>query len=246
MKNLLLITLLVVTQNILIAASDPLLDSAEAHYNANQYSKAINEYSTVLNKGYTSAHVHFNLGNSYYRNNEIGLAILNFEKALKLAPTDEDILHNLQLAHAAKVDQFEIIPEVSWDKLLLKVNQLFPANVLAIMSVLLVIGGAVLYMMRLKTKQNKFSTYTTISVLTGLALALFSIQMNNALESSKAGIILENNVQVLSAPNNKSTILLQVNEGTKLDIIGYSNEWIEIKTPANDKGWILKSTLSEI
>lgn len=245
MKNLILIFLFVATHQSLVA-SEPLLDSAEAHYNNNKYSLAINNYQSLIRKGYSSAALFYNLGNCYYRNQEIANSILYFEKALKLSPSDEDILHNLQLANQSRVDQFEEIPEVSWSSVLIKMNQVISANTLAFISILILIGAAVLFLLKFKLKNEKYSMYSIGGIITSLFTAFLSIQMSSAIYSISSGIILENNVQILSAPNANSTILLQVNEGTKLEVVGKSDQWIEIKTPANDKGWILREKLSEI
>ena len=53
----------------------------------------------VIGRGYESWELYYNLGNAFYKNRQIGPAILNYEKARKLAPNNEDVLFNLELAN---------------------------------------------------------------------------------------------------------------------------------------------------
>src|SRR5690606_3967693 len=84
--------------------------------------KAIEVYKDLINSGFEGTSLYYNLGNSYYRTGKIGLAILYYEKALKLSPGDEDIRHNLALANLKTIDKVESLPKFFlfewWDSLL--------------------------------------------------------------------------------------------------------------------------------
>ena len=84
LKNLIIfLSLLPVS---LFAQPETFLEQGNHFYQKQQYDKAIESYSKVLNEGYESAELYFNLGNAYYRKGSLGYAILNFERALKLSP----------------------------------------------------------------------------------------------------------------------------------------------------------------
>src|SRR5688500_2890584 len=70
--------------------------SANALYKAGNFEQAAASYEKILMQGYRKHEVYYNLGNCYYKLNNTGKAILNFERAQKLAPDDEDIAHNLK------------------------------------------------------------------------------------------------------------------------------------------------------
>ena len=80
---------------LLEAQPDAFMQQGNQYYQKQQYESAIQSYSKVLNEGYESAELYYNLGNAYYREGKLGYAILNYERALKLSPGDDDIQHNL-------------------------------------------------------------------------------------------------------------------------------------------------------
>jgi len=76
-------------------------------YVATSYAQAIEVYEEISKQGYESATLYYNLGNAYYRINKIAPAILNYERALRLDPSNLDIQHNLKLAKAKTVDKMK-------------------------------------------------------------------------------------------------------------------------------------------
>ena len=90
--------------------SSDLFDAANSAYKDGNYALAIEQYQTLLSESEQEV-VLYNLGNSYYKQGEYTHAILYYERALKLAPSDKDIIHNLDLARLNIVDKIEATPE---------------------------------------------------------------------------------------------------------------------------------------
>ena len=80
---------------------------AEKQYADKNYKQAIESYETLIKQGYTSFKLHYNLGNAYYKNNEVGLAIYHYELANKINPNSEDVKINLHLANEKTIDKIE-------------------------------------------------------------------------------------------------------------------------------------------
>ena len=68
----------------------------DSAYIRNDYASAIQIYENLLKKG-EAAEVYYNLGNSYYKADDIARAILNYERALLLEPGNADIRANLEI-----------------------------------------------------------------------------------------------------------------------------------------------------
>jgi tetratricopeptide (TPR) repeat protein len=83
-----------------VQAGTPAQDfyGANALFAAGNYHAAITEYESILARDGYSPAVLFNLGNAYYRDGQLGAAILNFERAQVLAPRDANIEANLIVA----------------------------------------------------------------------------------------------------------------------------------------------------
>ena len=90
-----------------------LFSSANAAYKAAQYDKAIEAYSQVRAQGLENAELYYNLGNAHYKLGHTSQAILNYERALKLQPTDEDAQHNLRLVTTKIVDRVARVPQLA-------------------------------------------------------------------------------------------------------------------------------------
>src|SRR4051812_30872548 len=90
-----------------------LYKSAGNLYKEKQFQQAADNYEKIISQGYKSPEVYYNLGNCYYKLNSTGKSILAYERALKLSPDDEDIIHNLKLAELKVSDRIQPIPQLS-------------------------------------------------------------------------------------------------------------------------------------
>ena len=114
MKKLLIISFIVFSAGFSpaqVSRFQGLVQEANQYYADGKYNEAIAAYEEVLAGNYESAALYFNLGNAYFKVNNIPSAIWNYEKALKLDPTDEDIRFNLDLANSRMIDKIEPFPE---------------------------------------------------------------------------------------------------------------------------------------
>ena len=91
--------------------ANQLFEEANGAYQAKKYNEAADLYEQLLAEGYCSAELEYNLGNAYFRQNELGRAILHFERASLLSPNDGDIRHNLKTAKSKVVDEFSLLPK---------------------------------------------------------------------------------------------------------------------------------------
>ncbi len=239
------ITLLVVTlfaTSIFAQNNNALLDSANSAYAKNNFSGAIGYYEKVLASGYESAGVYYNIGNAHYKNKNLPLAILNYEKAKKLAPADEDILYNLKLVNEKLVDKIEVIPSLFlkdwWSSFL----QLLPEKSWSIICLVLFwlgISGLVIYFVSKSrlAKQAGFSAGVLLLFLSFLFyfVAQKSFTRNN---SHTEGIVFSLSVNIKGSPSEQGTDLFILHEGTKVGIEQMNDDWTEIRLPNGNRGWL--------
>lgn len=241
-----LLTFTAIFWSLLANANEPLLDSAKANYDNGAFSMAIEQYEAILSKGLNSSNLRFNLGNSYYRNGQLGLSILNFEKAIKLDPSNENAQFNLELANTKTSDKFDAVPQVSLNKILIGINNSVNYNLISIIGILLILLATLGFLYGKKKRIKKSINYARITVALGLIVTLIGWQQKSAVNEFKAGIIISQGVNVFSEPNPSSTLLFEVHEGTKLEVLSESDEWINVKAPNNEIGWINKSGFQTI
>ena len=106
-----LIIFLIQTSNVFGQDFSERFNKANEYYRSAEYDNAIEEYEKLINEGFLGSNLYYNLGNSYYRIGKIGYALLNYERALKYSPSDEDIKHNLAFANLSTIDRIQPLPE---------------------------------------------------------------------------------------------------------------------------------------
>jgi tetratricopeptide (TPR) repeat protein len=240
------LVLLLFWANTISGNVDSLIRAGNDAYNNGRYDNAIEAYEKVTDKGYTSAELYYNLGNAYFKLNDVAASILYYEKAKRLDPRNEDILFNLALAKSRTIDRIEPVPElfyVTWWKQLK--NLLSPDNwaIASISGFVLVWIFAIIFFISRKVTVKRFSFWSGIVVIL-LTTVLFIIthQKYEQLRSEAEAIIFTPTVTVKSSPNEKSVDLFVVHEGTKVEITDAVEDWNEIRIADGSKGWVKSST----
>lgn len=162
-------------------------------YVATSYAQAIEVYEEISKQGYESATLYYNLGNAYYRINKIAPAILNYERALRLDPSNLDIQHNLKLAKAKTVDkivaQEKNIVEIWYNSIVFATH----TNVWAYMSIIFFIVALCLVLMYMFLRVSwirKITFFSSIIFFTfAICFFIFSYQQKKMVENQKEAII---------------------------------------------------------
>lgn len=225
--------------------------SADSAYMENKYLDAIDIYEAVLKEKGESAEVRYNLGNSYYKADNIAKAILNYEKALLLAPGDEDIRANLEIARAKTVDKEEVAVEfflTSWFSSIRNVATSDQWAGTGVTAFILMLAAIAMYCFSKKVSLRKVGFFSAIVLLVVTVSAnIFAYQQKSRLTAHDHAIIIAPSVTVRSTPSESGTELFVIHEGHKVTIKDSSmSEWKEISIGNNQVGWVLSSTLEII
>ena len=223
---------------------------ADSAYVRGEYQQAIKAYETLLQKG-GSADLYYNLGNAYYRTENMTQAVLNYERALLLSPSDRDIRFNLQMARSKTIDK--IVPEqemffVTWYRSLVNLASVDGWARTALISLALAIVLALVYLFSDRIWLRKVGFFGAIFLLVLFAGSnLFAHQQKQQLVHRRGAIITAPAVNVKSTPAKNGTDLFILHEGTKVTITDDSmKEWREIRLADGKEGWIERSQLELI
>jgi hypothetical protein len=219
-------------------------------YSSGNYKAALDEWITIYNAGFRSANLEYNIGNAYFKLNNIPGAILFYERALLLRPADEDIIYNLQIARTMVVDKFEEIPELFFIRWYNFLALIFSTNGWAGISlgsfiICLLLLSLYIYSGRYKLKVVGFWTAVLFFIIT-LASFSFTIRNKSLVYDSHKAIIFEPVVSGKSSPDNSGTDLFVLHEGTKVAIEDEVGEWYEIRLSDGNKGWVPAKSLNII
>jgi tetratricopeptide (TPR) repeat protein len=227
-----------------------LYKKANEQYRKTQYQDAVKSYNQILDGGYQSAAVYFNLGNAYFKLGDIPSALLYYEKAHKLAPGDEDINFNIYFANSKTPDKVEPAPTFFATQWWHSIVLFFPIGTLSVLSVLSFIAGSgllVLYLFTNIISLKKLSFYTGVLVLiSGLLLVFISNRQVHYFNDHHQAIIFSGSVNVRSGPGDQAATLFVLHDGTKINILDTSNGWIKVQLANGNEGWIQQSDVKEI
>ena len=244
-------SLLFVFASVLAYGQETTKAQADSAYINNDYANAVYLYEDILANQGESADIYYNLGNSYYKMENIAKAILNYEKALMLNPGNGDIRFNLELAQSKTVDKVTPMSEVflvTWMKSLTNTMSEQGWSKLAIASFILTLLGLVLYFFSKKIAMKKIGFISTLCLMLVCILAnVFASSQKSKAQSHSSAIIMEPSVTVKSTPNEGGTELFILHEGRKVMIKDNTmREWKEIQLEDGNAGWVPASVIEII
>lgn len=216
---------------------------ADSAYIRNDFAAAVELYESILKNDGEAADIYYNLGNSYYKMNNIAKAVLNYERALLLNPGNGDIRFNLELARSKTVDKVTPPGEmffVTWTQSLINTmsEQAWARTgiitfILTILTLSLFIFGK-----RIILKKIGFIAAICFFLVTILA-NVFASEQKAELVNHDNAIIMAPSVTVKSTPNESGTDLFILHEGRKVMIKDNTmKEWKEIKLEDGNVGWV--------
>jgi tetratricopeptide (TPR) repeat protein len=219
-------------------------------YTAGKYREALTLYAALDSLGYQSGELYYNLANTYYKLNQVGKAILYYEKAKRYIDGDEDLQANLDLARSRTKDKIPELPKFFLEALLDNVLDFLPLGALGFFVLLFLYGTAAIFIFQLRdlfafnSLVGQIFKYTFL-VLFVLSLLLFVVK-SSRLATQRDAIILNPVVNLKSEPREQSTTISVIHEGLKVQISRKESDWLEIKLPDGTKGWIEQREAGEI
>jgi tetratricopeptide (TPR) repeat protein len=221
----------------------PTLAEADSAYIQGDYLTAISMYEWIVQNQGVNATLYMNLGNCWLKRDEVAKAILCYERAYLIDPSDPDIRFNLELARTKTVDKVNPVNQlfiVVWFKKLLAVLDVNGWAVLTVVlfAITILLAGVLLFSKKSGIRKISFSFSTFFLLLSILSFIFATTQMGNLKERDTA-IIMSPSVTVKSTPSSGGTDLFIIHEGRKVKILDSSmKEWVEIRLEDGNTGWV--------
>jgi len=245
-----LLTCIFLPATVFAADLSSLVKKGNEFYSGNEFEKAIELYEAVIDSGYASAELYFNLGNAYFKTHRITLALLNYERASIIDPQDKDIQHNLQLARTFVTDKIDAIPGFilrQWMESIIRLVRSDTWAMISIVSFILTLLFLLVYLFSRRLMLRKLSFWLAV-----LLIIISSVNFTFAWQRKKidtrhhTALIQVPSVTVKSSPDDSGTDIFQLHEGTKVTVVDSLSEWREIKIADGNQGWVRTSELIDI
>ena len=238
-------------------ASEPgsaLLDNATSAYAKGDFQKAANLYSDILKMGYDAPEIYYNLGNCYFKLDQIGMSILNYERAKKISARDEDLNFNLKLASQRTLDKVEPLPQLfleEWWEGLIKMHSEKTWGIRSIISflVFLFFLGVFITSNKAFTKQLGFWLSILFIVFSAFSFFIAKSSYKNA-GTHDSAVILSSSAEVKNSPAETGKKLFILHEGTTVlttqVIMSPEGEWVMVQLSPEKAGWVKRASLEFI
>ncbi|MCU0499149.1 MAG: SH3 domain-containing protein [Anaerolineae bacterium] len=225
-----------------LTAQDSLSDQARQAYEAQNFAMAARLYEALIAQGQTNAENYFNLGNTYFELNDLGRALLNYQRAHRLMPRDAELSRNMALIRALRVDV------QSEEGALIDTFAAFTSGVMTTDELVLIVillwsvfcGVLVVWQLR------PIHPYRTIALtVTGLLVigAMLLIGRVYVERYRPQAVVIAFIAQAHSGPGASYPPLFTLYSGAELRAIGHESNWLRIILPDGRQGWMLRQDL---
>lgn len=226
------------------------LSNANELYKSGKYSDALKIYKLLFDKGLESPELYYNLGNAYFKTKDIPSAILFYEKAKKLDPSDEDIDFNLKVSNQKIIDKTESIPELFYQRWYNKFLGLFSVDGWAVELIIVLIIALLSFAIYFASRTpiiKRIGFYAGLALILVLAMSfVFAKHQYEEATIHDEAIVFAPTVTIKSSPDDKGQDLFVIHEGSKVSLIDNIGEWSEIRLLNGSVGWIKTSMLERI
>lgn len=230
---------------------DSLWNSANQAYMEGRWADAAADYELISGMGLESASLYCNTGDAYFKDGNVPMAILFYERALKLDPSYEDARYNLQLLNSTIQDRIDPVPDFIlkvWAKDICYLMNSDAWAVCFIVLLALTLALALLFILGATAAGRRAGFFTGIvTLLLAIASLSFSIWQKNDYMSADDAIVIRPVTSVKSSPSSEaSTDLFILHEGTKVKILDKVGNWNNIELADGRQGWLLSKDLEII
>lgn len=242
--------LLLLTLSYGLSAQADTKDADEAYANAD-YTKAISLYGqAITNASEPTSELYYNLGCAFFKNNQIAPAILAFERAYLIDPSDSDIKYNIQLANSRTLDKIDVAPTFFFSRWMDGLSHWFMLNTWLTFGIALFALAVISFLLFLFGRERlvrMISFYAFIALLFGSAVSnVMAYKSYHFSHDDTRAIVMSEIVTVKSAPDMSSQDLVIIHSGLKVEVLQKVNGFVEVALPDKTVGWVSSTDIEVI
>lgn len=220
---------------------EQLWDSANAAYTDGRWEDAVKSYDMIVALGLESPQLYYNLGNAWFKSGNLGKAIANYERALRLDPSYSDARYNLEFANSRTQDRIDVVPQFFLKTWVLKLCYLLDSDSWAIIFlVFLALMSSMLLLFLLAPtagwRRAGFVAAIVCFIIGGAALG-FSIHQKDDYFLRDEAIVMKPVISAESSPDGTMDLFI-LHEGTKVKIIDSVGSWTNVEISDGRQGWV--------
>ena len=224
---------------------DSLFSIGNRYFSIEKYDYALDAYLAILEK-VENPDLYFNIGNTYYRQGNLGQAIWAYEKGIQLSPLHKDLKYNLDFVNARVKDRIEVPKGILFIEMYRTIKRNVKLNDLLLWGgIMMLLASFATFFKVFNILDNIFAyRMTVILFIFSLLIHMIALDKYWEISDKNEGIIISSIVNVRSAPIDRDEkIIFRIHEGLKVDIVQSQPGWFEIILLDGKKGWIEHQSL---
>ena len=219
-----------------------LMAEANAQYERGEYADAAQQYEALIDSGYEEAVLYYNLGNAYFKMDELGRAVLNYLRAEELSPRDADVRANLELALGRTVDRVESGGESLVASVSNVARRWVTVGEMGVISLLLWVGSAAgigtLVVWRSVPRRTAVRNGAVVASAATLVSLLLLLSMLYANPNDDSAVVVASKINVVSGPGDQYETEFTLHSGAQVRLVDSRQGWVRIALPGDDlQGW---------
>lgn len=214
---------------------------AEKLYKKNKFEEALAVYHGLIKNKFQGKSLFYNIGNCYFKLEKLGMAIAYYEKAMKIDPSDKDIIANLRLVNSKTDDKinFEEKGLSGWFN---KFSHIFNPDTWTKYGLIFwTFAFLTFFLVRMKYLKKSFEIISWLGIIVALVFLSVGYIHHSNLSTQSSAVIIESTVQVKASPTDNSKNLYILHEGAKVNLHQTRESWYEISIDNDNYGWVQKS-----
>jgi tetratricopeptide (TPR) repeat protein len=237
------------------ATAGDTMQNAGQLYAAGQFELAAQGYQQLVDQGYASSALYYNLGNAYMQQGELGRAIVNYWRAQQLTPRDEDIARNLEIARAQVSHQLDIDAtggEYWIDRTAQATQSWLSLNELAVVALLawtLFALSLIFYTsLRRGGKLREAIQYFLIAISIVLVISAFGLGSRLYYDQTQIkAVVITDEIPVTSGPGNQYSSEFTLSNGSEVNILETRGSWTRLALSNTElQGWVPAQAIERV
>ena len=219
---------------------DSVFVSANNFYEKSDFLNAINEYKKIIDSEIPNSVLYYNIGNSYFKLNELGYSRLYYEKAKLLTPNDVDLIHNLEILENRLIDDIPKLSSFFLIDIFKKISQTLTSSTWSLLTLIFTYTSVILICVIMLHKSKKYRKFALNLFLLSFPALVISVVflLSNIINNKEHGILITTNSYIKTAPSSNSENAFIINEGAKFELIDNVDKWSRIQLEDGNNGWI--------
>ena len=212
-----------------------------------KYDEAIKRYGKIEEMGIVNPDVYYNMGNAYYKAGKTGLAILYYEKSLKLSEKGDDVRYNIAVAkERLGLPAEEVDFRSPFDKLSGFTTFKGSADLTISLYMLTFMVMILTVLISGKKLRKTFRGAGLVFVALTMISATVTVFKMYRQENFGYGIIMPEEAGLYEAPLGQADPADAVRSGVKVRLVEDGKDWFKVSIPDGRVGWVKRETVGII